>query len=291
MKVLVVGGGGMLGHKLVQIFERDFDVFTTMRGQMGDYDRFGIFNPAKTFDGIDIENLTGIESIFATIRPDVVVNAVGLIKQLPNSANIVESLNVNSIFPHRLAQIAAKYGSRLICISTDCVFSGVNGNYTEQDLPEALDLYGVSKKLGEIISDEGLTIRTSIIGRELITEHSLVEWFLANAGQTIKGYTNAIFSGFPTLALAEILARVIRDHPDLTGLYHVASDPITKYDLLRSFKTAYNVAIEIEPSDEVKIDRSLDSTRFREATGISPASLPAMVERMASDPTSYNQWR
>ncbi len=291
MKVLVVGGGGMLGHKLVQIFGRDFDVFTTLRGQIGDYDRFGIFDPAKTFDGIDIENITGIEAIFEKIRPDVVVNAVGLIKQLPNSANIVETLNVNSIFPHRLAQITSKYGSRLICISTDCVFNGKKGNYTEQDVPDALDLYGISKRLGEITSDRCLTIRTSIIGRELKTKHSLVEWFLANDGRTIKGYTNAIFSGFPTLALAEILASVIRDHPGLTGLYNVSSDPITKYDLLQLFKTAYNVDIEIEPSDEVKIDRSLNSSRFRDATGISPAGLPEMVERMASDPTRYNKWR
>ena len=291
MKVLIVGGGGMLGHKLVQIFERDFDVFTTLRGQIGDYYQFGIFEPAKTFDGIDIENIRGVEAIFEKIRPDVVVNAVGLIKQLPNSANIVETLNVNSIFPHRLAQITAQYGSRLICVSTDCVFSGEKGNYTEQSAPDALDLYGISKRLGEITSDRCLTIRTSIIGRELMTEHSLVEWFLANAGRTIKGYTNAIFSGFSTLALAEILASVIRDHPGLTGLHNVSSDPITKYDLLQLFKTAYNVAIEIEPSDEVKIDRSLDSTRFREATGFFPASLPAMVERMAGDPTPYKQWR
>lgn len=291
MKVLVVGGGGMLGHKLVQIFERDFDVFSTLRGRIIDYGRFGIFDPAKTFDGLDIENITGIEAIFEKIRPDVVVNAVGLIKQLPNSANIVETLNVNSIFPHRLAQITAKFGSRLICISTDCVFCGEKGNYTEQDVPDALDLYGISKKLGEITSDRCLTIRTSIIGRELKTEHSLVEWFLANAGRTIKGYTNAIFSGFPTLELAEILTQIIRDHPGLTGLYNVSSDPITKYDLLRSFKTAYNVKIEIEPSDEVKIDRSLNSSRFREATGISPANLPEMVERMASDPNPYKEWR
>ncbi len=291
MRVLVVGGGGMLGHKLVQVFERNFDVFTTLRERTGDYCQFGIFNPAKTFDGIDIEDITGVEAIFEKIRPDVVVNAVGLIKQLPNSADIVETLNVNSIFPHRLAQIAAKYGSRLICISTDCVFSGAKGNYTEQDVPDALDLYGISKRLGEITSDRCLTIRTSIIGRELMTEHSLVEWFLANTGRTIKGYTNAVFSGFPTLALAEILARVIRDHPDLTGLYNVSSDPITKYDLLRLFKTAYNIDIEIERSDEVKIDRSLNSTRFRDATGMSATGLPEMVERMASDPTPYKQWR
>ncbi len=291
MKVLVVGGGGMLGHKLVQVFSREFDVFTTLRDSVEKYARFGIFDPVKTFENIDIEDIAGIEALFAKIHPDVVVNAVGLIKQVPNSANVVETLTVNSIFPHRLAEVATKYRSRLICISTDCVFSGEKGNYTEDDIPDALDLYGMSKNLGEIKSYGCLTIRTSVIGRELLTNHSLVEWFLGHAGGPVKGYTEAIFSGFTTLELAEILASVIRDHPELSGVYHVSSDPITKYDLLRLIKSAYHVDIEVERSTKVKIDRSLDSTRFRKATGLTPADLPEMVERMANDPTSYKKWR
>ena len=281
----------MLGHKLVQVFSREFDVFTTLRLPRESYARFDIFDPAKTFENIDVENISGIDSIFQKIRPDVVVNAVGLIKQLPNSANVIETLNLNSIFPHRLAEVAAKYTSRLICISTDCVFSGEKGNYTEDDLPDAFDLYGMSKNLGEVRSDGCLTIRTSIIGRELLTRHSLVEWFLGHACDTVKGYTKAIFSGFPTRELAEILVKVIREHAALSGIYHVSSDPITKYDLLLLIKSAYGVEIEVEPSDSVKIDRSLDSTRFREATGISPAGLPEMVGRMANDPTPYEKWR
>ncbi len=289
MKVLVVGGGGMLGHKLVQVFSREFDVFTTLRDTLDRYARFGIFDPAKTFEKIDVEDIGAIDAIFEKIRPDVVVNAVGLIKQLPNSADVIEALTVNSIFPHRLAQVAAKHGSRLICISTDCVFSGEKGNYTERDVPDAFDLYGRSKNLGEVTSDGCLTIRTSIIGRELRSEHSLVEWFLAKAGSTVKGYRKAIFSGFSTLELAEILTNVIREHPALYGLYHVSSDPITKFDLLGLIKSAYKIQIEVEPSDDVKIDRSLDSTRFREATGIIPAGLPEMIEDMAKDTTAYEK--
>ena len=277
----------MLGHKLVEVFSREFDVFTTLRDTSDKYARLGIFDPVKTFENIDIDDIAGIESIFAKIHPDVVINAVGLIKQLPNSKNVVETLTVNSIFPHRLAQIATKYRSRLICISTDCVFSGEKGNYTERDVPDALDLYGMSKNLGEVVTDGCLTIRTSIIGREIITHHSLVEWFLANNGKSVKGYTKAIFSGFTTLALGEILAAVIRDHPSLSGLYHVSSEPITKFDLLQLIKTAYDLDIELEPSDEVKIDRSLDSTKFREATGIITSSLSTMVGRMAADTAAY----
>ena len=289
MKVLVVGGGGMLGHKLVQVFSREFDVFTTLRDTLDRYASFGIFDPAKTFEKIDVEDIVAIDAIFEKIRPDVVVNAVGLIKQLPNSADVIEALTVNSIFPHRLAQVAAKHGTRLICISTDCVFSGEKGNYTERDVPDAFDLYGRSKNLGEVTSDGCLTIRTSIIGRELRSEHSLVEWFLAKAGSTVKGYRKAIFSGFSTLELAEILAHVIREHPALSGLYHISSDPITKFDLLGLIKSAYKIQIEVEPSDDVKIDRSLDSTRFREATGIIPAGLPEMIEDMAKDTAAYEK--
>ena len=290
MKVLVIGGGGMLGHKLVQVFSPEFDVFTTLRRGRETYAQFDIFDPAKTFENIDVENISGIDSIFQKIRPAVVVNAVGLIKQLPNSANVVETLNLNSIFPHRLAEIATKHGSRLICISTDCVFSGEKGNYTEDDVPDALDLYGMSKNLGEVRSDGCLTIRTSIIGRELLTRHSLVEWFLGHAGGTVNGYTDAIFSGFSTLKFAELLVKVIRDHPALSGIYQVSSDPITKYDLLQLIKSAYGVEVAVEPSNAVKIDRSLDSSRFREATGIFPSSLAEMIERMANDPTPYEKW-
>ncbi len=291
MKVLVIGGGGMLGHKLIQVLSREFDVFTTVRSPLDRYARFGIFDREKTFENVDVEDISKIDSIFREVQPDVAINAVGLIKQLPNSKNVVETLNVNSIFPHRLGEVAAKFGSRLICISTDCVFSGEKGNYTETDVPDALDLYGMSKNLGEVNSDECLTIRTSMFGRELLTKHSLVEWLLGHTGGVVSGYRKAIFSGFSTLKLSEILATVIRDHPKLAGIYHVSSDPITKYDLLRLIKSAYGLDVDVEPSDEVVIDRSLDSQRFRTATGISPAALPEMVERMAQDPTAYEKWR
>lgn len=287
MKILVIGGGGMLGHKLVQVFSREFDVYTTLRSKLAPYAKFGIFDPAKIFENVDVENISAIDAIIQKIKPDVIVNAVGLIKQLPNSKKVVETLTINSIFPHRLAELTARYNSRLICISTDCVFSGEKGNYTETDVPDALDLYGMSKNLGEVRSDGCLTIRTSVFGRELLTRHSLIEWFLGYAGETVQGYTEAIFSGFTTLAFAEILGVVIRDHPELRGIYHVSSGPISKYDLLRLIRSAYGIDIEIEPSDKVKIDRSLDSTRFRIATGIVPRGFPEMVERMAIDPTPY----
>jgi dTDP-4-dehydrorhamnose reductase len=291
MKILIFGGGGMLGHKLVQNWREKFDVWTTLRGDFASVAEFNIFKKDKTIENVDVENAEKVAEVVEQIKPDVIVNAVGIIKQLDAAGDVIKSLNVNSIFPHRLRELAKNAGARLICISTDCVFSGKKGNYNEDDTPDAYDIYGKSKNLGEVVAENCLTVRTSIIGRELRTAHSLVEWFLSTRGKTIKGYKQAIFSGFPTIVFAEILADVIENHKDLSGLFHVSSEPIDKYGLLNLLKNAYGVDVEIEPSDEVQIDRSLDSTKFRNATSIKPPSWAEMIEKMASDPTPYDDWR
>lgn len=171
------------------------------------------------------------------------------------------------------------------------MFDGATGNYNESDRPNATDLYGKSKELGEVIADRCVTLRTSIIGRELGTSHSLVEWFLKNEGKRVNGFTKAFYSGFPTVILAYIIRDLIFNFPELDGLYHVSSDPIDKYELLRLLRKYYVSNIEIEPSDDVRIDRTLDSARFRSMTGFSPSSWEEMVEKMASDPTPYGKWK
>jgi dTDP-4-dehydrorhamnose reductase len=291
MKILILGGSGMLGHKLFQTLKQEFDVFATLRSDWNSYQKFNIFDKDRIFENIEAENYEKIYEIVKNLKPEVIVNAVGIIKQLESSKNVIKTLTVNSIFPHRLSELAEEFNARLICISTDCVFSGEKGNYKEEDIPDASDLYGKSKNLGEVTAENCLTIRTSIIGRELQTSHSLVEWFLSNAGKKIKGYKTAVFSGFPTIVLAEILADVITKHKDLNGLYHVSSEPVNKFDLLELIKKAYQIPVEIEPSDEVKIDRSLDSARFRNATGFEPKSWKEMIDIMANDPTPYAEWR
>ena len=206
---------------------------------------------------------------------------------MPASNNIIDALEVNSIFPQRLAEIAADYNARLITFSTDCVFAGDKGNYTEDDAPDALDLYGRSKNFGEISGGDCLTLRTSIVGRELMTRHSLVEWFLSNRGKKINGYKKAIFSGFPTVVIAEIISDLMLNHTALKGLYHLSAEPINKYDLLVLLKKAYKADIEIEPDVDFVMDRSLDSSKFRRATGFEPKSWEEMIERMARDNALY----
>ena len=287
MKVLVIGGSGMLGHKLVQILSGKFDLWTTLRFDFSRYKSFGIFDERKTVCGVDIENFTMVEKVVADLKPAVIINAVGIIKQLPSAKNVIKTLNVNSIFPHQLGEISNQIKARLITISTDCVFNGKKGNYAETDVSDAEDLYGKSKYLGEVTSENCLTLRTSIIGRELNTEHSLVEWFLRNNGKSVKGYTKAIYTGFPTLTIAGIIGDLIENQPQLQGLYHVSSEPISKYELLKLVKDAYRVNIEIEPFNEFEIDRSLDSSRFRAATGFQPVSWGEMIKRMAADHKIY----
>ncbi len=281
----------MLGHKLVQVLQKRFSVWITLRTNFAVFESYGIFNSEKVIGDFEVENFDNLQKVFDMFEPDVVINAVGIIKQLPKSKEVIKMLKINSIFPHQLAQLAQKSGARLITISTDCVFNGRKGNYTEEDVSDAEDLYGKSKNLGEVFADGCLTLRTSIIGRELNSSHSLVEWFLSNRGGKVKGFTKAIYTGFPTVVLADIMSDLIENHKDLQGLYHISSEPISKYDLLCLLKDFYTVPIEIEPYADFKIDRSLDSSKFRKETGFAPLGWEKMIEKMAQDPTPYDNFR
>ncbi len=291
MRILIIGGSGMLGHKLVQVLSRQFEVWTTCRGKFEDYKFFNLFDANKFCGNIDVENSGEIERVINVVKPRVIVNAVGIIKQIPSAQNIVETLSINSILPHKLAAAAKKIDARFITISTDCVFRGDKGNYSEEDVSDAADLYGKSKNLGEVTTENCLTLRTSIIGRELSSRHSLVEWFLSNRGEKVKGFVNAIYSGFPTIVFADIIADIIQNQPNLQGLYHVSSEPVNKFDLLNLINEKYDAGIEIEPDEDFKIDRSLDSTKFRTATNFTPPEWEEMVKMMAGDPTPYDVWQ
>lgn len=281
----------MLGHKLGQIYRERFETWVTVRSGFRDYERFNLFDRERTLGGVDIFDFDTVTRAFAFARPDVVINAIGVIKQLPTAKDPITALTINSLFPHRLAALAQATGCRLITLSTDCVFNGRRGMYTEDDAADAEDLYGRTKFLGEATGAQSLTLRTSIIGRELESAHSLVEWLLSNRGGRVKGYTKAIYTGFPTIIMAEIIADLIEKHPEVSGLYHVSSEPVNKFELLSLMRDAYQAQIEIEPDADFQIDRSLDSSRFREATGFEPRSWPEMIAAMAADPTPYDEWR
>jgi len=291
LKILVLGGTGMLGHKLWQVSANQFDTYVTLRLGFGSYAQYKLFDRARTVDYVSVQDFDSVIRAIATVGPKVVVNCIGIVKQAAVAKDPLVSILVNALFPHRLAQVCQTAGSRLIHISTDCVFSGRKGNYVESDVADAEDLYGRTKFLGEVSYDGCLTLRTSMIGRELESSHGLIEWFLSQEGKTVCGYKRAIFSGFTTNALAEIIAQIITEHPNMQGVWHVASEPISKFDLLILVKQVYGLDIQIEPDEAVVIDRSLNAERFRRATGFVPPPWSAMIEQMYQDSTPYSEFR
>lgn len=291
MRILILGASGMLGHKLWQVFQQRFDTWGTVRLSREEYSRFDLFHPERLVGGVDASDFYTVVRVFEAVQPAVVVNAIGIIKQLPAAKDPIASLTVNSLFPHRLAKLCEATSARLIHMSTDCVFSGRKGMYTEEDVPDPEDLYDRSKLLGEVDGPWCLTLRTSFIGRELESRNGLLEWFLSNRGGTVQGYTNAIFSGLPTTTLADIIGDLIERYPDLSGVYHLSAEPISKYQLLCLLREAFDVPVHIEPFPYRNLDRSLDSSKFRAATGLAAPPWPELVRTIVEDPTPYDTWR
>jgi dTDP-4-dehydrorhamnose reductase len=291
VRVLILGAGGMLGHKLAQELKTEFEVWATVRGPSDAYARYGLLDDGRILPGIDASNLDTVAGAIDHTRPDAVINCIGIIKQLPASHDPVSSLTINSLLPHQLQRLCRPHGARLLHFSTDCVFNGRKGMYTEDDPSDALDLYGRTKFLGEVAGAGALTIRSSMIGRELSTASGLVEWFLSQRGGRVGGYTRAVYSGFTTQAMARIVRSVLVDYPQLEGLWQVSSDPIAKYDLLLLMRDAYGLDVDLVPDDRVHIDRSLDSSRFRALTAFVPPSWQTMIRDMAMDPAPYEEWR
>lgn len=282
MRVLVLGATGMLGSAMVRLLGRSEELEIVAASRSANASRLFPAGVRADFIGhVDAESPDSLADLFAKIQPEVVVNCVGLVKQAADAKSVMAAVPINTLLPHRLARLAEICRARLVHISTDCVFSGERGNYREHDRADASDVYGLSKYLGEVSGEHALTLRTSIIGHELRGRLSLLEWFLAQQG-SVKGYTRAVFSGFPTVELA----RIVRDHvlprPELTGIYHVSAEPIAKFDLLELIAVQYGKAIEIVPDGELVIDRSLDSGRFRAATGYVPPPWPELVASMHS---------
>jgi dTDP-4-dehydrorhamnose reductase len=292
--ILVLGGDGMLGHKMFQRLGARFPgTRATLRTSKTDARFAGIalLQSAAIVEGVDVMDDVALRRQIESLRPDVVVNCIGVIKQRDAAHDAIPSITINSLLPHRLAAWIAPWHGRLIHFSTDCVFSGRRGRYREDDLSDAEDLYGKSKFLGETpLVENALTLRTSIIGRELSNHKSLLDWFLSQHG-TVRGFTKVIYSGVTTNHLAHVVGDVIEHHRGLHGLYQVASAPIAKHDLLVLVKDAFRTDVTIVPDDREVSDRSLDGARFAAATGYVCPPWPALVAELAADPTLYEVLR
>jgi dTDP-4-dehydrorhamnose reductase len=280
MRLLVIGASGMLGSTVLRVLSETPGV--EVRGSVRDLSVREYFSPdvaGRLIGGIDVENLDSLVGLMAEVRPDVVINCVGLTKHKADAEDPVFAVPINTLMPHRLAKLCEVGGARLVHISTDCVFSGAKGSYVEDDLSDASDVYGKSKAMGELAYPNTITLRTSIIGHELRTKYGLLEWFLSQEGGC-GGFTRAVFSGLPTVVLAHVIRDVVVPHHELFGVYHVAAEPICKYDLLKLVARVYDKSIDIAEDDRLVIDRSLDASRFRAATGFVAPSWEEMIKTM-----------
>lgn len=282
--VLILGVTGMLGSTLFRTLSKDssLQIYGTARDKNAK-----AYFPKTIAKNIitlgNIENNQSVRSLFQKTKPDVVINCIGLIKQLNEVNQVLQAIPLNSLLPHRLALLCKEAGSRLILVSTDCVFSGKKGNYKETDLADCTDLYGQSKFLGEVTDERHvLTIRTSIIGHEQRGGHSLVNWFFKQKG-SVTGYCKAIYSGLPTVELANIIRDIVLPNVKLHGLYQIASEPISKYDLLQLIAKNYGKKIVISKTNTPKIDRSLSYAKFKKQTGYRPKPWNLLINEMYAD--------
>lgn len=281
----------MLGHKMFQIIRERFPgtLATVRQGKLGPpLDRLTFLQGTDVLRGIEVTDFDRLNGMLTDLKPDYILNCVGIIKQRDEAGIAIPSITVNALLPHKLASFAAVWGGRVIHFSTDCVFSGRRGDYREDDFSDAEDLYGKTKFLGEVRSENALTLRTSMIGRELSGHKSLLDWFLAQQGKTIQGFKRVIYSGLTTLESVEVVTLILRRFPRLSGLYQVVSEPISKYDLLCLLRDAYGIEVEILPNETEISDRNMRGDRFHAMTGYKAPAWPELVRRLAEDPTPYD---
>ena len=283
MKVLVIGATGMLGYSLFSNLSdySELDVYGTVRNVNGK-EKFFEGKLEKLITNVDVNDGSSLAKAIETLRPNIVINCIGLIKQHSISKQHCDAISINALLPHKIAGICDEIGAKLIHFSTDCVFTGDKGNYLETDLPDAQDLYGKSKCLGEVSYAPHLTLRTSIIGHELSTSVSLIDWFLSQNGST-KGFSKAVFSGLPTCVIAKIIAESIIPKADITGLYQLSVEPIDKYSLLQLVASIYNKEIAIIESADLVIDRSLNSAALQKTIDFKVPSWESLITEMHSD--------
>ena len=284
MKLLILGAAGLIGHKLFERGQRDFDVHGTINHRKVDFAGIPFLQTDRIVDDIDVTNFGVLEGVIRAVDPDVILNCVGITKRKPEIENRLRAIAVNSLFPHKLRELCASTGKRLIHFSTDCVFDGTQGNYNEESVTTAQDTYGQTKALGEVTRAPALTLRSSFIGRELRDGTELLEWLLSQNGERIKGFTRAMYSGISTMRMADIVFDIIKHHRELSGLYQLATvDPISKFELLCTARDAFGLDIEIEPDADFETKPTLDGSKLRGVLDLEVPDWKTMLTEIAAD--------
>jgi len=289
MSILVLGATGLIGNRLVRTLSEDFDVFGTTRQMKFSNPKFyQLLKKDNWLINTDPKKMFELEAKIKKLKPNVIVNCLGITKQKTGEFDIQECVTVNALFPHQLSTICRELDIRLIHFSTDCVFSGQKGNYTEGDIPDPIDTYGRTKVLGDLLNNQDLTIRTSFVGREISSFMNLFEWAIRNKNKKIHAYPNAIYSGLTTLTLSQIIKTIIVNHPKLSGLWHISSEPVSKYELLRNLNKELSLEMDIQKDESFICDRSLNSDSFRKETQIKIPNWSEMINEFIDDQSWYD---
>jgi dTDP-4-dehydrorhamnose reductase len=287
--VLILGASGMLGHMLVRVLSPHHRIFgTTSRQYITESPLAHLLDRDSWIGGIDVRRFNRVEELVREIQPDVVINCVGVIKQKMESSNITDAITINSLFPHHLANLCQSQNSRLIHFSTDCVFEGTPGMKMVSDTPNATDLYGTTKRLGEVDYGDSITIRSSIVGAQIVGTESLFQWAISQKGKKIKGFTGALYSGLTTMTMSKVILEIVDNFPQLSGIQQIASEAITKHDLLRKLNAALGLNLDICPDNTIIYDRTLDGSEFVEQTGIRIPTWDEMIIEFAGDQAFYS---
>lgn len=289
MKILVIGAGGMIGHKMFQVLkEHGHQTYGTIRQAITQYEKFNLFKKDELFDGVDVLDHPKIVQILDDVKPDVILNCVGITLRKPEIKDFEYCKKINTEFPRFLESWAETNKSYLIHFSTDCVFSGKDGPYTEESPTSAEDVYGRTKAEGEVTGPNSLTLRGSMIGRELYGKTELLEWAISQKTKQVKGFSKAIYSGVTTNVMAELVVKLIAMPKKITGLYQVSSEPISKLDLLKLIDKYFELNMAISEDSSYATSKVLISDKLKKTTGFNCPSWPEMVDGLTKDLFKYN---
>jgi len=284
MKVLVLGAGGLIGHKLFQVIGEDLDTYAALHHSSA----HPLFSGANVFNNVDVLEFDKLTQLISDNQIDVILNCVGITKRNSDINNLEMAIATNALFPHRLANWAKTNNKRVIQFSTDCVFDGSIGNYSEDSATTGPDIYGKTKALGEIDYAHSLTIRSSFIGRELKAKTELLEWALSCKGQKIRGFDKAFYSGVSTIWMARTIKSIITDHKDLSGLWQLATEtPISKLDLLNQVNKSFELEMEIETDSSFETMPTLNGAKLKKAMSLNIPDWNVMMDELATE-TMYD---
>lgn len=284
-KILILGIDGMIGHKIAQLLEQENNLFGTTRKTIGPK-KLGLKTSNLIKKDFDKNQSLGF---LDNLNPDIIINCIGITTRRINNDNISNLEFINSRLPHYLNEWTEKNDKRLIHFSTDCVYSGKSGMYTESDNPDAIDLYGKSKAIGEINNTKALTIRTSLIGREVYNHTELFEWLYKNKSGKVYGYENVYYSGLTTIRMSKILEKIINYYPDLQGVFNISSKPITKYSLLKLINRHFKFEIQVKKDLKIKSNKVLISKKITEITDIEIPTWEDLILEFKEDCVKYSE--